>query len=194
MTVRSDTDHSRLVNHRLVPPTGTFTLDPAHTFVGFIAQHLVVGRVRGRFEEVRGTITIAEDPLASTVEVAVDTASVATLNSARDDDLRSGHYMDVQSYPEMRYRSTTISELPSGEWLVTGDLTLRGVTRPIELTVRFGGAVTDAYGNVRVAFHAGGAITRRDFGLEYELLKEAGNLLVGKDITLDIDAEAIRPL
>jgi polyisoprenoid-binding protein YceI len=93
----------------------------------------------------------------------------------------------------MTYRSTTTCELTAGAWLVTGDLTLHGVTRPVEFTVRFGGAVIDAYGNARVAFHAHGSITRHDFGLTYELLKEAGGLLVGKDIAIDIDVEAIRP-
>ncbi len=93
----------------------------------------------------------------------------------------------------MAYRSTTTRELPGGAWLVTGVLTLHGVTHPVEFTVRFGGAVTDAYGNARVAFHAHSFITRHDFGLTYELLKEAGGLLVGRDVAIDIDAEAIRP-
>lgn len=187
-------DHSRIVNHSLVPPAGTFELDPAHTFVGFSAQHLVVGRVRGRFETVKGTITVAEDLLSSTVEVSVQTASINTLIPMRDDDLRSEHYLDVERFPVMTYRSTATIEMTAGAWLVTGDLTLRGVTRPVELTVRFGGSITDPFGNLRVAFHAGGFITRHDFGLNYELVKEAGGLLVGRDITIDIDAEAIRPL
>lgn len=190
----SDGDHSRIVNHALVPPVGTFDLDPAHTFVGFSAQHLVVGRVRGRFEVVQGIVTVGEDPSASTIEVSIETASITTLNPTRDDDLRSQHYLDVERYPMMTYRSTATSELTAGAWLVTGELTLHGVTRPVALTVRFGGAVTDSSGNIRVAFHAHGAITRHDFGLTYELVKEAGGLLVGKDIAIDIDAEATGPL
>ena len=193
MSERSDGDLSRIVNHALVPPVGTFEFDPVHTFVGFSVQHLVVGRVRGRFEAVRGTVTVAEDPSASTVEASIETALITTLNSTRDDDLRSEHYLDVERYPTMTYRSTTTRELPAGAWLVTGDLTLHGVTHPVEFTVRFGGAVTDAYGNARVAFHAHSSITRHDFGLTYELLKEAGGLLVGRDVAIDIDAEAIRP-
>jgi len=187
-------DHSRILNHALVPPVGTFQLDPVHTFVCFSAQHLVVGRVRGRFESVQGAVTVAEDPSASTVEASIESSSITTLNSTRDDDLRSEHYLDVKRYPTVTYRSTAVTELTAGGWLVTGDLTLHGVTRPVELTVRFAGAVTDAYGNVRVAFHAHGSITRHDFGLTYELLKEAGGLLVGRDIAIDIDAEAIHPL
>lgn len=94
----------------------------------------------------------------------------------------------------MTYHGTAVCELTAGAWLVTGDLTLHGVTRPVELTVRVGGVVTDAYGNVRIAFHAHGSITRHDFGLNYELTKEAGGLLVGRDIAIDIDAEASHPL
>jgi polyisoprenoid-binding protein YceI len=93
----------------------------------------------------------------------------------------------------MTFSSTATSELPAGAWLVVGDLTLHGVTRPVELTVRFGGAVTDANGNARVAFRAHSSITRHDFGLTYELHKEAGDLLVGRDVAIDIDAEATQP-
>jgi len=181
---RAPADHSRVVNHTLVPEAGVYEIDPVHTFVGFSAQHLVVGRVRGRFE----------DPEASMVEVAIETASINTLHPMRDDDIRSGHYLDVANHPTMTYRSTGVTERPAGEWLVAGHLSLRGVTRPSELVVRFGGAVTDPFGNARLAFHAKGSITRSDFGLHYELVKEAGGLLVGQDLAIEIDAEAIRPL
>jgi polyisoprenoid-binding protein YceI len=193
MAVRMDSDHSRIVNHVLAPPVGTFELDPVHTFVAFSAQHLVVGRVRGRFEVVQGTIVVADDLRDSSAVVSVETASLTTLNPMRDDDVRSEHYLDVEHYPTMTYRSTSALESTAGVWRITGDLTLHGVTRPVELTVRFGGAVTDASGNIRIAFHADASITRRDFGLTYELLKEAGGMLVGKDIAIEIDAEAIRP-
>lgn len=188
-----DDDHSRVVNHVLAPPVGTFQLDPVHTFVAFRAQHLVVGRVRGRFEEVKGSIVVAEDLTESSVEVEIGTASVTTLNSDRDDDIRSEHYLDVGRYPTMTFRSTRAAEATSGVWIVTGDLSLHGVTRPVELPVTFGGSTTDAYGNTRLAFHAATSITRNDYGLTFELLKEAGNMLVGKDIAIEIDAEAIRP-
>lgn len=194
MDTRIDDDHSRIVNHSLVPPVGKFDIDPVHTFVGFSAQHIVVGRVRGRFEKVSGTIEIAEDLTASTVEVGIEAASITTLNPTRDADLRSEHYLDVERFPTVSFSSTSVREQTAGAWSVTGDLSLHGVTRPVELTVRFGGAVTDAYGNARIAFHAQGSITRHEFGLKYELLKEAGGLLVGRDITIDIDAEAIHPL
>ena len=190
----SATDHSRLLNHALVPPVGTYEIDPAHTFVCFRTQHLVVGHVRGYFETVSGTITIAEDPLASMVGVDVETASITTRVPIRDDDLRSEHYLDVAKYPTMTYRSTGVSAMPAGVWIVTGDLTFHGVTRPLELTASFGGAVTDPYGNLRLSFSATGYLTRSDFGLTFELLKEDGHLLVGKDVAVELDVEAIRPL
>jgi polyisoprenoid-binding protein YceI len=193
MTGLPDGDHSRIVNHALVPPVGVFQLDPVHTFVSFTVQHLVVGRVRGRFETVKGTVTVAEDISASMLDVSIATASIITLNPARDADLRSQHYLDVERYPTMTYRSTAVSALPEAAGLVPGELTLRGVTRPVELTVRFGGSMTDSDGNIRVAFRAHGVLARRDFGLTYEIVKEAGALLVGKDIAIDIDAEAIMP-
>ncbi|HEY5224034.1 MAG TPA: YceI family protein [Microbacteriaceae bacterium] len=189
----SDGDHSRILNHVLVPPAGEFQLDPVHTFVSFTVQHLVAGRVRARFETVQETVTVAEDISASTLEVSIDTASLTTLNPIRDADLRSEHFLDVEHYPTMTYRSTTVSALPDAAGLVPGELTLHGVTRPVELTVRFGGSLIDPSGNIRVAFRAHGTIARRDFGLTYEIVKEAGALLVGKDVTIDIDAEAIRP-
>jgi polyisoprenoid-binding protein YceI len=188
------TDHSRLLNHALVPPAGAYEIDPAHTFLCFGAQHLVIGHVRGYFEAVSGTVTVGEDPLASAVSVDVETASVTTKVLVRDDDLRSERYLDVARYPTMTYRSTGVSAMPAGTWVVAGDLTLRGVTRPLELTIRFGGAVTDSHGNVRLSFSANGSVTRSDFGLTFELLKEDGHLLVGKDVTIEIDVEAIRPL
>ncbi|MGH3370434.1 MAG: YceI family protein [Nocardioidaceae bacterium] len=185
-------DHSRVANHVLVPSPGVYTIDPVHTFVGFAAQHLVIGRVRGRFERLAGTVTIADDPTASALEVTVETASISTLFAARDDDLRSARFLDSDSHPTMTYRSTDVIERPRGEWNVLGDLCIRGVTQAVPLTVRFGGSITDSWGNPRASFHASGTVTRSAFGLVEELKKEAGSMLIGDDITLDIEAEAIR--
>ena len=185
-------DHTpRIVNHALVPAVGSYEVDPTHTFVTFSAQHLVIGRVGGRFGAVSGTITIADDPSASTIEAKVESASVNTLVAMRDDDLRSERYLNVTAHPAMTYRSTSISQVPGGVWHVTGDLTLLGITRPLELAAHFGGATIDPWGNVRIAVHAAGSITRRDFGLTYELLREAGGLPVRNDISIEIDVEAV---
>lgn len=185
-------DHSRLWNHGLVPDTGTYVIDPVHTFVGFAAQHLVVGRVRGRFERVAGTITVAEDPTHSAFDVTIDTASISTLLAMRDEDLRSARFLDVEAHPTMTCRSTQLVERPRGDWTVLGELTIRGVTRAVSLTARFEGSLTDSFGKTRAAFRATGTVTRSQFGLVAELKQEAGSMLIGDDITLDIDADATK--
>lgn len=183
------TDHSRLWNHKLVPTAGTYAIDPIHSFVGFAAQHLVVGRVRGQFERLTGIVTIGDDPVASAIDVAIETASISTLFAARDDDLRS-RFLDVANYPTMTYRSTGVVERPRGDWLAIGDLTLRGVTRPVPLAVRFEGSLTDSFGAARASFHATGTLTRSQFGVDAELREEAGSMLIGDDIALDLEVEA----
>jgi polyisoprenoid-binding protein YceI len=194
MTDVAVTTTSRTEKDRLLPPPGSFQIDPVHTFVTFRAQHLVVGRVQGQFETVSGTITIADDPVESHVEVSIEAASIATHMPARDDDLRSPAFLDVANYPHLTFRSTDITELPSGSWLITGDLTIKDVTRPTELTVEFGGAVADPFGNLRVGFHAATTISRRDYGLTFDLELHTGSLKVARDVTIEIDAEAVHPL
>lgn len=176
----------------LVPASGLYTIDPVHTFVGFAAQHLVVGRVRGRFERVRGTVTIADDPTASAVDATIETGSISTLLAARDDDLRSERFLDAAAHPAMTYRSTEVIERPRGEWNVLGNLTVRGVTHRVPLTVRFGGSITDSAGKPRASFHATATITRSEFGVVAELSQEAGSMMIGDDITIDLEAEAVR--
>src|SRR4051794_33416669 len=190
----SDSDLSPMVNRRLLPRPGAYNIDPVHTFMTFRAQHLIVGRVNGRFDAVAGTAVIGDDPLDSTLEVNVEAASINTLLPMRDDDLRSERYLDVAHYPRITYRSTGISELPAGVWSIAGDLTLRNITGSVELIARFGGSIADPFGNERLAFHARGAISRKDFGLTTELEKESGGLRIARDVTIDVDAELTRPL
>jgi len=184
------TDHSRLWNHILVPSPGLYAIDPIHSFVGFSAQHLVVGRVRGRFEGIAGTVRIGEDPRTSSVEATIETASINTSFPARDDDLRSARFLDVSTHPRMTYRSSGVTERPRADWLMEGELTLRGVTRSVPLTVRFEGSITDSSGNPRSSFHAIGSLTRSQFGVDAELIQEAGSMLIGDDILLDLEVEA----
>lgn len=186
-TVRTD-------NHRLVPPTGTFAIDPVHTFVTFRAQHFVVGRVQGRFAGVAGTITVEDDFLKSHVEVTLEAKSITTLFPDRDDDLRSANYLDVEHYPALTFTSTGLTELPSGEWLARGDLTIRSVTLPVDVQFEFGGALSDPFGNLRLAFHATASISRSDFGLFTMLESHSGNVRVARDVAIEIDVEATQPL
>ena len=181
---------SREVNHRLAPLAGEYEFDAVHTFIGFSAQHLVVGRVRGRFEVIQGHLVVGEDLLASGVEITIETKSLNTLMPIRDDDLRSANFLDVANYPYLTFRSSTITELADGGWSVLGNLTIRDVTKPTELLVQFRGATTDSAGRTRIAFHASGSISRREYGLNTELMTEAGSLLVGRDVALDMDIEA----
>jgi len=183
---------TRVENHALVPVAGRYEIDPVHTFVSFRAQHLIVGRVRGRFANVSGSITVADDPIDSSVDVTVDTASLTTGHPGRDEDLRSPRFLDVARYPTLTYRSATIAPVPPDRWLVDGQLAIRGVVRPVPLEVTVGGAVLDSTGRPRVAFHAGATLTRRDFGLTTELEKEAGTTFAVRDVTIDIDVEAVR--
>ena len=185
---------SRSESDRLIPPTGVFEIDPVHTFTSFRAQHLIVGRVQGRFENVSGAITVVDNVLDSHVEVAIDAASITTHMPMRDDDLRSSNFLDVANYPNLTFRSTGITELPSGKWSITGDLTIKGMTVATELIVEFNGAVPDPFGNLRVGFHATTTISRRDFGLVHQLEDHTGSLHVARDVTIEIDAEAVHPL
>jgi polyisoprenoid-binding protein YceI len=185
---------SRTEADRLVPPPGTFEIDPVHTFVTFRAQHLVIGRVQGRFETVSGGVTVDESVLDSHVEVVIDAASITTQFPMRDDDLRSSNFLDVANYPDLTFRSTGITELPSGKWSIAGDLSIKGVTVATELLVEFNGAVPDPFGNLRVGFHATATISRRDFGLVHQLEDHSGSLHVARDVTIEIDAEAVHPL
>jgi polyisoprenoid-binding protein YceI len=185
---------TRTVNSRLVPPAGTFEVDPVHTFVTFRALHLVVGRVQGRFEGVSGSITVGEDFLDSHTEISISADSITTLMPIRDDDLRSNNYLDVAKFPYLTFKSTGVTELPSGEWILSGDLTIKDVTRPVELLVTFGGAIPDPFGNLRVGFHATTTISRRDYGLTTLLEGNDGHVLVARDVSIEIDVEAVHPL
>lgn len=175
-----------------IPVPGTYTLDPPHTFASFAVQHLVVGRVRGRFNTLSGTITVTDDPLASSLDVQIETASIDTQNAMRDDDLRSAHFLDVSAFPLLSYRGTGVTPELDGRWTVAGELTVRDVTRPVPLGGVFGGAIIDPSGHVRVAFQATTALSRKEFGLMWDVEKESGGILLGRDISIEILAEAIR--
>ncbi len=185
---------SRSESDRLIPPAGVFEIDPVHTFVNFRAQHLIVGRVQGRFESVSGAITVVDNVLDSHVEVSIDAASIATHFPMRDDHLRSAQFLDVEHFPTLTFTSTGITELPSGQWSIAGDLTIKGITAATELIVEFNGAVPDPFGNLRVGFHATTTVSRRDYGLDFELESHTGSLRVARDVTIEIDAEAVHPL
>jgi polyisoprenoid-binding protein YceI len=182
---------TRHVSDLEVPLGGTYDIDPSHTNVGFVVRHLMVSKVRGAFGSVHGTIVIGDDPFESVVDVSIDTASVATGDDQRDAHLRSPDFFDVEQFPRLTYRSRSVRHAGEGRFIVEGDLTVRGITRPVELDVRFDGGVADPWGNIRVGFSARGEIDRGDFGLTWNQALEGGGVVVGRKVTIDLEAEAV---
>lgn len=175
-----------------IPTPGTFTLDPAHTSVGFVAKHMMFTKVRGHFPEVEGTIALADDPTQSTIDVTFKTASVNTGASDRDQHLRSGDFFDVETYPEITFRSTSIRHLGGAEFAVTGDLSIRGTTKPVDLAVTFEGAGVNPWGAQVAGVSARTEVDREQWGLTWNAALETGGVLVGRKVILEIEAEAMR--
>jgi polyisoprenoid-binding protein YceI len=171
--------------------TGTWTLDKAHTKIGFTAKHLMVTKVRGHFAEFDATVEIADELTESKIEVTLVAQSITTGAADRDGHLRSGDFFDVENHPDLRFVSTDI--VGAGEdWKVTGDLAIRGVTRPITLDVTYEGSAIDPWGNEHVGFTASGKMDREDWGLTWNAALEGGGWLVSKDVTLEIEGQLVR--
>jgi polyisoprenoid-binding protein YceI len=167
-------------------------LDPTHSTVEFSAKHLMITTVKGRIADVEGTIyTNENDPKSSSVEATLKTASIDTRTDQRDQHLRSADFLNVEQYPEIKFKSTRI-EGSKQEFKLTGDLTIRDVTRPITLDVTYEGQTKDPWGGERVGFNATGKIDRRDFGLTWNQLLETGGVAVGNEIKLSLDIQAVR--
>lgn len=182
---------TRTVDGAELPVPGTYELDPTHSSVAFSVRHLMVSKTKGRFTDFAATVTIGEDPLESSVVVEIQAASVDTRDETRDGHLRSADFFDVENHPVITYRSTKVT--PSGaEWLVDGDLTVRGTTVNVPLTVSFEGGALDPWGNARIGFEAHTELDREAFGLTWNQALESGGVLVGKTVKIDIEAEAVK--
>jgi polyisoprenoid-binding protein YceI len=178
----------RTIDGREVPATGTWAIDPQHQSFEFIARHLMVNKVRGSFTDVTGTVAVAEDPTESTVAITIQVDSVDSGTADRDEHLRSPDFFDAATYPTITFRSTSIR--PDGDgWSVTGDLTIREMTRPVTLAVEFLGVVTDPWGNPKTGISATGALDREDFDLTWNVPLSGGGVLVSKNIKLEIEAQ-----
>ena len=174
-----------------LPAPGLWRIDPGHAEVAFIGRHFGLTRIRGRFTGVSGEVTIAPDIVGSLASVDIETASVNSGDRARDDHLRSADFFDVDNHPVATFRSTGVRAAgPAGT--LSGELTIKGVTRRVDLDVEFLGATRDPWGNNRTVFTASTTIDREDWGLTWNMLLEAGGLLVSKEIRLEIDVELIR--
>jgi polyisoprenoid-binding protein YceI len=175
-----------------VPDPGTFVFDPKHTIVGAVARHMMVTKVRGYFREVTGSVTIAEDPLESSVEVHIKAASIDTGVEDRDNHLRSPDFLDVENYPELTFKSTRIVKHDGNDLVLAGDLTIRGTTREIELPLEYAGVGTTPWGTEVIGFSASTELDREDFGMTWNAALETGGVLVGKKLKIEIEVEAIR--
>ena len=176
-----------------IPTPGTFTLDPAHTEVSAVARHLMVSKVRGTFSDVAGVIVIGEDPLESTVDVTIKAASIDTGHADRDGHLRGPDFLDVETYPELTFRGSRVVKHSGDEFVLAGDLTIRGVTKEVELDVQYAGVVTNPWGQQVVGFSASTELDREEFGMTWNAALETGGVLVGRKLKIEIEVGGRAP-
>ncbi|MCU1587961.1 MAG: YceI-like protein [Frankiales bacterium] len=173
--------------------TGDYTIDPTHSRLGFVTRHAMVTKVRGSFEEFEGSAHLDfEDPTKSTATVTFAMASINTNQAQRDEHLRTSDFFDVTAFPTGRFQGTSVKKVDDETYELTGDLTLRGVTKPITITWETTGVARDPYGNLRVGFEGKAVLFRKDFGMEYNAALETGGVLISDKITLEFDVSAIK--
>ncbi len=172
-------------------PAGTWNIDPSHSRIGFSVKHLGISTVRGEFRNYEGVFEIGEDGSAA-ASGTVSTASVDTSVADRDGHLKAPDFFDTENHPEITFGSTSISAVDDDTYEITGDLTLRGITKPITLTAEIGGAETDAFGYDRIGLEATGSLNRSDYGMKFNQALGSGNLAVSDKVKLVIDISAVK--
>jgi polyisoprenoid-binding protein YceI len=175
-----------------IPLSGTYDIDKAHTVVEFVARHLMISKVRGRFTSFEGSFTIGDDPTNTTLDVTIDAASISTSEDQRDGHLKSADFLEVDKYPQIAYKSTSVDIHPDGKGTVHGELTLHGITKPVDLALEFEGASAAFNDTYRVGFTASTEINREDFSLTWNQALEGGGVLVGKSVKIELDVQAIK--
>jgi polyisoprenoid-binding protein YceI len=171
-----------------LPAPGEWAIDVSHTEVGFSVRHLGLAKVRGRFQAFEGTVHVAERPEDSSVEVAIEAASINSRDEARDNHLRSADFFDAETFPHLTFRSTGVRP-QADHWLVDGELTIKDITLPVVLEAAFEGIATDPWGGNRAAFSASTEIDREDWGLTWNAALESGGFLVGKKVRIELEVE-----
>jgi polyisoprenoid-binding protein YceI len=172
----------------------SWQIDPMHTSVEFTVRHMMISNIKGVFEKTSGTVTTSgNDPTSAKIDATIDASSVDTRVDRRDADLKSPNFLDVAKYPTITFKSTKVEAAGEGKWKVTGDLTLHGVTKSVVLEVESSGApIKDPFGNTRAGASATTKINRKDFGLTYNKTLETGGVMVGDEVAISIDVEAIK--
>lgn len=169
---------------------GTWTIDPTHSEVGFSIRHIMISKVKGTFDSFNATFVTAENPLDSTVTASAVVASVNTNEANRDGHLRTGDFFEAETYPTIDFVSTGVREV-KGDFFVDGDLTIKGVTKPVTFDFEFGGFGTDPYGNYKGGATAKAVVNREDFGLTYNAALETGGVLLGEKVTITLELQAV---
>jgi polyisoprenoid-binding protein YceI len=173
--------------------TGQYALDASHSRIGFVARHAMVTKVRGAFNEFEGTGFLdGDNPANSKVSVRIQVASIDTRNEQRDGHLRGNDFLDLATYPEITFESTAAKQLDDTTFQLTGDLTIKGVTKPVTVDFTFEGTATDPFGNQRVGFEGSTVINRKDWGVNWNAALEAGGVLVSEKVTLEFEISAIK--
>jgi polyisoprenoid-binding protein YceI len=169
---------------------GTWDIDAAHSTVGFSVRHMMVSKVRGYFRTFSGVLVTAEDPTASSVEATIDMDSIDTRQEQRDAHIRSADFFDVGNHTVMTFRSTSV-RTDGADWTVVGDLTIKGITKPVELELELNGFGPDAYGGFRAGFSAKTEISRKAFGVDIDMPMDGGGVVVGDKVTVELEIEAV---
>ena len=175
-----------------LPKTGTWTIDPSHSEVGFVAKHLVVSKVRGHFAAFSGAIEVTDPIEASTVEVSIESASISTGDEGRDGHVKSPDFLDVETYPQLTFHSTGAHHRSGDTWTIPGELTIRDVTGAVELNVDYLGVFTDPWGNEKAAFSASTELDREAFGVTWNQALETGGVLVGRTVKVELEIQLAR--
>ena len=173
--------------------TGTYSIDPTHSRIGFVARHAMVTKVRGSFNEFEGSGYFdADNPAGSNLQLTIKATSIDTRNADRDAHLRGNDFFDMDNYPEIRFASTSVEKVDDEHYRVTGDLTIKAETRPVTVEFEVSGPVQDPWGNQRIGLEGSAQVNRKDWGLNWNVALEAGGILVSEKVTLEFEVSAVK--